>query len=72
MAILNRFLRLLERLEAAADAAEFLASPVGLASIFCLLSYQVFLLVGCDVPTAAILASATGLTLHCTFNHPEG
>ncbi|MEO0533647.1 MAG: hypothetical protein AAF215_07240 [Cyanobacteria bacterium P01_A01_bin.123] len=71
MAILNRFLRLLKLLEQAADLTEFLTSPTGIALSLCLLSYQAFLLVGCDAPSAAILASVTVLTLHCAFNHPE-
>lgn len=71
MAILNRFLRLLRLLEQVADLTEFLTSPTGLALSFCLLSYQAFLRVGCDAPSAAILASVIVLTLHCVLNQPE-
>lgn len=71
MAILNRFLRLLELLEHAIDCADFLTTPPGRAMMACLLSYQALLLAGCDGPTAAILASAVALTLHCGLNNPK-
>ncbi|NER82449.1 MAG: hypothetical protein F6K42_23375, partial [Leptolyngbya sp. SIO1D8] len=62
MALLNRFLRLLEWLEQATDVIEFLTTPAGIAIAACLLSYQALLLAGCDSPTAAILASTAALT----------
>lgn len=71
MAILNRFLRLLELLEQLTDCAEFLTTPSGLAVVACLLSYEALLLAGCDGPSAAILASTAALTLHCGFNRPK-
>ena len=71
MAILNRFLRLLKLLEQAADFADWLTVPTGLTAIAALLSYQSLLLIGCDAPSAALLASATALTLHCGLNHPD-
>ncbi|MBE7384320.1 MAG: hypothetical protein F6J95_023260 [Leptolyngbya sp. SIO1E4] len=71
MALLNRFLRLLELLEQATDVVEFLTTPAGIAIATCLLSYQALLVIGCDGPSAAILASATALTLHCGLNRPK-
>lgn len=71
MAILNRFLRLLELLEQATDFAASLTTPPGIAVTVCLFSYQALLLAGCDSPSAAILASAVALTLHCGVNRPK-
>ncbi|MEM9003033.1 MAG: hypothetical protein AAGE59_05825 [Cyanobacteria bacterium P01_F01_bin.86] len=71
MAILNRLLRLLELLEQLTDFAEFLTTPAGIAVFACLASYQALLMAGCDVASAAILASATALTLHCGLNRPK-
>ena len=71
MAILNRLLRLLELLECIADFAEYLTTPVGIALFVCLVSYQSLLLARCDGPSAAVLASATALTVHCGLNRPK-
>lgn len=71
MALLNRFLRLLELLEQTAELGEFLTTPAGLALIICWLSYQGLVLTGCDAPSAAVLASTAALTLHCGLNRPE-
>lgn len=71
MAILNRFLRVLELLEQAAELANWLTGTVELAAISALLSYGSLLLVGCEAPSAAILASTLALTLHCGLNHPD-
>lgn len=71
MAILNRFLRLLELLEQLTDLTDFLTTPAGIALLTCLFSYQVLLLADCDSPSAAILASAAALTLHCGLNRPK-
>jgi len=71
MALLNRFLRLLQLLERLAEGMDFLSTPEGGSAIAALLSYQAFLMVGCDAPSAAILASASALTLHCAMNRPK-
>lgn len=71
MAILHRFLQLLEFLEQTTQFIEFLTTPVGMAASACLVSYQVLLLLQCDSPSAAVLASAIALTLHCGFNRPK-
>ncbi|NEQ42423.1 MAG: hypothetical protein F6K00_02200 [Leptolyngbya sp. SIOISBB] len=70
MAILARFLNFLKLLEDLADFSDFLTTPVGTTVIFCLLSYQAFALMGCDVTDAAVLASTAALTLYCTANRP--
>ena len=70
MAILARFLKLLKWLEDLAEFGDFLTTPVGTTAIFCLLSYQAFAFMGCDVTDAAVLASTAGLTLYCTANRP--
>lgn len=71
MAILSRFLHLLKLLEELVEFAEFLTTGTGATAVFCLLSYQAFALMGCDVAASAILASAAALTLHCTVNRPN-
>ena len=71
MAILNRLLRFLELLEQITEFTDFLMTPVGGAMLACLLSYGGLLWVGCDGASAAILASATALTLHCGLNRPK-
>lgn len=71
MAILNRFLKLLELLEHASDVAEFLATPTGIALSMAVFSYQALLIAGCDGPTAGILAFTIALTLECGLSHPD-
>lgn len=70
MAILSRLLHFLKLLEELVEFGEFFTTPVGTTGIFCLLSYQAFSLMGCDVTAAAILASTAALTLYCTMNRP--
>ncbi|MGF1512861.1 MAG: hypothetical protein ACFB5Z_04080 [Elainellaceae cyanobacterium] len=75
MAILHRFLLLLEFLDRLIDIAEAsadsLTAPVATAAAACLLSYQALLLAGCDVLSSAVLSSAIALALNCGFNHPN-
>ncbi|PSN16345.1 hypothetical protein C7271_20305 [filamentous cyanobacterium CCP5] len=71
MAILNRFLRLLELLEQTSQLMEELTTPMGLALGICLFSYQALWIGGCDSSSAAILASAIALALHCGLCNPE-
>ncbi|MEM6716520.1 MAG: hypothetical protein AAF827_02365 [Cyanobacteria bacterium P01_D01_bin.6] len=70
MAILARFLIFLKWVENLAEFGDFLSTPAGTTAIFCLLCYQAFALMGCDVTDAAILASTAALTLYCTANRP--
>jgi hypothetical protein len=69
--ILNRFLYLLKLLDTVAEFGEFLTSPLGITLVFCLLSYQAFMLMQCDATSATALASAAALTLHCKLNRPS-
>ncbi|MEO0408799.1 MAG: hypothetical protein AAF289_15760 [Cyanobacteria bacterium P01_A01_bin.135] len=75
MALLNRFLQLLEFLEwvvAAVDVwIDALAMSGVLALLTCLFSYEALVMVNCDRPSAAILSSTLALTLHCSFNRPN-
>jgi hypothetical protein len=71
MAILNRLLYILKFLETLAEFGDFLLSSVGIVLVVCLLSDQALLFAGCDVTTAAILASAIAMTLHCTLTRPN-
>lgn len=71
MAILNRFLHLLELLEEIAAFTDFATTPTGVTVVFCLLSHQALMLMGCDVSSSAVLAIAAALTLHCTVNRPD-
>ena len=66
--ILSRFLGLLQLLEEVAEFADFLTSPIGSTVIFCMLSYQVFVLMGCNIPSSAILSSTVALALHCMID----
>lgn len=68
MALLNRFLQLLELLE---ETADVLTTPMGIVMAVALLSYQALLWAGCDGLSAAILAGSTALALHCSFNRPN-
>ncbi|MDA0672522.1 MAG: hypothetical protein O3C67_02290 [Cyanobacteria bacterium] len=70
MAILNRFLYLLKLLEELVELGAFLNTPLGTAGVFCLLSYQALILMGCDAVDGAILASTATLTLYCMVNRP--
>ena len=71
MAILSRLLQVLELLEQAREFAQSLTTRQSLALVACLLSYEVLLLGGCDSPSAAVLASAIALALHCGLHHPD-
>jgi len=71
MAILSRLLYVLKCLETLVEFGDFLTSAIGVVLIVCLLSDQALLLAGCDVTTAAILASAVAMTLHCTLTRPN-
>lgn len=76
MALLNKFLRLLEFIECfCADLADYgvwLTSSLGLVIGLCLLGYASLLVIDCTAPTAALLASVAALALHCVIQEPEG
>ncbi|MGB3615344.1 MAG: hypothetical protein WBA10_16240 [Elainellaceae cyanobacterium] len=75
MALLNRFLQLLEFLEQAMDTVDSfldrLTVPAGVSLMTCLLSYEALAHTGCDRLSSSILASAIALTLHCGLNRPN-
>jgi hypothetical protein len=71
MAILNRFLQLLELIETLAAGLNFLTTLQGIAVSSCLWSYMAFLFIGCDAPTASILAGSVALTLHSVLRRPD-
>ncbi|MCM1982598.1 hypothetical protein [Lyngbya confervoides] len=71
LTILNRFLQFLELLERTVDFISFLWTPVGLAALFCLISYPLLLAVHCSTPTAAILGSVMGLVFYAIVQQPD-
>ncbi|MGF1538594.1 MAG: hypothetical protein ACFB4J_19200 [Elainellaceae cyanobacterium] len=74
MAILHRFLLLLEFLDQVVDVADAsidsLTIPAGVALVTCFVSYQAMLISGCDALSSSVLASAIALPLHCGLNRP--
>ena len=71
MAILNRFLKLLELMETLSEGLNLLTTALGIAVGDCLWNYGAFLLIGCDTPTASILSSTVALTLHIVLSGPD-
>lgn len=71
MTLLNRFLKLLEFLEAAQGVFEFLASPVGLSGVLAICLYFPMQALGCDISAAAMLACTAALTFFCLVEQPN-
>ncbi|MGD1853405.1 MAG: hypothetical protein ACFB2W_04070 [Leptolyngbyaceae cyanobacterium] len=71
MTLLNRFLRLLEFLEAGQDVFEFLTAPIGLSGVLAICLYFPMQSLGCDASAAATLACTAALTLFCLLEKPE-
>ena len=71
LTVLSQFLQFLELLETVADFVAFLWAPVGLSVLVCGISYGMLLLGNCDVPTAAILASAIAMTVYSVTQQPD-
>lgn len=71
MAILKYFVYCLELLEQIAECVELLSSPLGLAAMVCLTSYEILLLLGCGSTNALVLAFGISLTFHSTANRPH-
>ncbi|MEM9266495.1 MAG: hypothetical protein AAGA46_13300 [Cyanobacteria bacterium P01_F01_bin.13] len=65
MTLLNRFLRLLEVLEAAQEVFEFFTDPIGLAGVLAICLYFPIQALGCDASAAATLACTAALTFFC-------
>ncbi|MEO0457668.1 MAG: hypothetical protein AAF152_13975 [Cyanobacteria bacterium P01_A01_bin.114] len=68
MAILNQFLKLLEFLE---EALEFLTHPMGLSAALAICLYFPIQILGCDAPSAGMLACTAALTLFCLIERPD-
>ena len=71
MAILRYFLQLLELMGQIGEFLELLSTPVGLAAMVCLTSYECLILCGCDVANSIVLASVITLTFHTASNRPN-
>ena len=71
MTLLNRFLKLLEFLEAAQTAFEFLSDPIGLSGVLAVCLYFPIQFLGCDASSAATLASTATLTFFCLIEKPD-
>ncbi|MGB2926206.1 MAG: hypothetical protein WBB82_12975 [Limnothrix sp.] len=71
MVILKYFLHLLELLEQVAEFIELLTTPVGLAGMVCLTSYEALILLGCDAANSVVLAVVVTLTFHSASNRPN-
>lgn len=71
LAFLNRFLRVLELLEEISDFAAFVGAPMGVSIFVCLVSYNALLWGRCDIPRAAILASAIAMTVYSLVKEPD-
>ncbi|MEM1251482.1 MAG: hypothetical protein AAGI69_03535 [Cyanobacteria bacterium P01_H01_bin.21] len=71
MTLLNRFLKLLEFLEAAQSAFEFLTDPVGLSGVLAICLYFPMQSLGCDAAAAATLSCTAALTFFCLVEKPD-
>lgn len=71
MTLLDRFLRLLEFLEAAQDVVEFLTDPIGLSGVLAICLYFPIQSLGCDVSAAATLSCTAALTFFCLVEKPK-
>ena len=71
MVILKYFLQLLELMGQVAVFLEQLSSPIGLAMMVCLSSYESLLLFGCDTINSIVLALVITLTFHTASNRPN-
>ena len=71
MALLNRFLRLLEWVEKGQNFIHFLSQPTGVSTAAALLLYGPFLIMGCDSISAATLSCTAALTLFCLLEKPR-
>ncbi|MEO1591006.1 MAG: hypothetical protein AAFU71_06910 [Cyanobacteria bacterium J06632_22] len=71
MTLLNRFLKLLEWLEAGQDVIAFLTDSMGLSAVLALCLYFPIQSLGCDAVSAATLSCTAALTLFCLLEKPE-
>ena len=71
MALLDRFLKLLEFLEASQEVLEFITAPIGLSGLLAVSLYFPIQLMGSDASAAAALACTAALTLFCLLEQPK-
>lgn len=71
MTLLDRFLKLLEFLEAAQEAVEFLSDPIGLSGVLAICLYFPMQALGCDASAAATLSCTAALTFFCLVKKPD-
>ncbi|MDV3353545.1 hypothetical protein D0962_13615 [Leptolyngbyaceae cyanobacterium CCMR0082] len=71
MTLLDRFLKLLEFLEAAQEVFEFLTTPTGLSGVLAICLYFPMQALGCDASAAATLACTAALTFFCLIEKPD-
>ena len=71
MTLLNRFLRLLEFLEATQEIFDFLTTPMGLSGVLVICLYFPMQALGCDASAAATLACTAALTCFCLLEKPD-
>lgn len=71
MTLLDRFLKILEFLEAAQEAFDFLTDPIGLSGVLAICLYFPIQALGCDASAAATLACTAALTFFCLVEKPE-
>ncbi|AFY39176.1 hypothetical protein Lepto7376_2924 [[Leptolyngbya] sp. PCC 7376] len=71
MTILKYFLQLLEVMGQISEFLELLSTPIGLAGMVCLTSYESLILFGCDTANSIVLAAVVTLTFHIASNRPN-
>ncbi|OKH19194.1 hypothetical protein NIES208_02785 [[Limnothrix rosea] IAM M-220] len=71
MAILKYFLQILEFMGQVGEFLELLSTPIGLAAMVCLTSYESLMLLGCDTANSVVLALVITLTFHTASNRPN-
>ena len=71
MTLLDRFLKLLEFLEATREIFDFLTDPIGLSGVLAICFYFPMQALGCDASAAATLSCTAALTFFCLVKNPE-
>ena len=71
MPLLARLLQFLEFLESLQEFLFFLTTPTGLSALLWVILYFPLQILGCDTPSAAILASTSALSLYCLLVRPD-
>lgn len=71
MTLLNRFLKLLEWIEAWQEFFDFLTDSIGLSGILAICLYFPLQTLGCDASSAVTLACTVALTFFCLVEKPD-